>query len=144
MKKTNAIVILLLITINCGYTDDVSVNHFIWPDDNKININEYNVIIGDYGTFYTGIVDKKPKLSVYCIKGLKNDGTEVLFENRPITIDITYPLSIEQTSRLRLNFRRDFLKDGFINFFIDNGLLSIIAENTGENLNDYITNLFAD
>jgi hypothetical protein len=144
MNKANILIIALILTIlisSCS--DDGSVNHFLWLPDNQINKDEFNIIICDYGTFYTGIVDLKPKIPIYCIKGLK-DGIETSLNNIPIIIELNHSLSIEQIIKLRNNFKLNFLKEGYIRLEINNGIFSINVEKTGENLNDYIEKMFAN
>ena len=113
MRKTKAaFVLFILMAMKYVYAGEISENYFIWPNNNRININEYTIIIAGYGTFYTGITDLKPRLEIYCISGIK-DGINVSLENTAVTVGITFLLSLEQTRRLRNNFKNDFLDGGY-------------------------------
>jgi hypothetical protein len=122
---------------------EVTVNNFIYSRENEINPGEYTSITCAFGTFYTGIADREPKLSLYGISGVDRNGNETDLGYNIITIDIKAALKPGQVEKINYAFKDGFLKNGYLILEIGRDRVIIKSAESGETLDEYFkTNVF--
>jgi hypothetical protein len=119
------------------FPQELSVNNFIYSRENNINPAHYTSITCAFGTFYTGIADRAPKLSLYGISGIDRDGNEQDLGYTIITIDIKRPLNPGQVEKLNYDFKDAFLKNGYLILEIDRDRVMVKAAESGETVDEY-------